>query len=202
MNNSTIKENEIYRGRICRFTHNEVTFEDGSTGYRDVLHLPGAVAVLAKDDEGNIFFVEQFRHAVMESLLELPAGMLEKGEDPVEAALRELEEETGYKAHKIEFLCSFFTSPGVVNEKIYLYTASQLERTFQHLDEDEFLDFESQKVARETELVTMLVFDEVGAIVGVDEKVYGPFRPQDIVTLPLINAKIFFKNRKGRKVKI
>ena len=76
MNNSTIKENEIYRGRICRFTHNEVTFEDGSTGYRDVLHLPGAVAVLAKDDEGNIFFVEQFRHAVMESLLELPAGML------------------------------------------------------------------------------------------------------------------------------
>ena len=139
MNNSTIKENEIYRGRICRFTHNEVTFEDGSTGYRDVLHLPGAVAVLAKDDEGNIFFVEQFRHAVMESLLELPAGMLEKGEDPVEAALRELEEETGYKAHKIEFLCSFFTSPGVVNEKIYLYTASQLERTSQHLDEDEFL---------------------------------------------------------------
>ena len=57
-------------------------------------------------------------------------------------------------------------------------------------------------MARETELVTMLVFDEVGAIVGVDEKVYGPFRPQDIVTLPLINAKIFFKNRKGRKVKI
>lgn len=69
-------------------------------------------------------------------------------------------------------------------------------------DADEFIDFESQKVARETELVTMLVFDEVGAIVGVDEKVYGPFRPQDIVTLPLINAKIFFKNRKGRKVKI
>lgn len=51
-------------------------------------------------------------------------------------------------------------------------------------------------------LVTMLVFDEVGAIVGVDEKVYGPFRPQDIVTLPLINAKVFFKNRKGRQVKI
>lgn len=69
-------------------------------------------------------------------------------------------------------------------------------------DVDEFIDFESQKVAHETELVTMLVFDEVGAIVGVDEKVYGPFRPQDIVTLPLINAKIFFKNRKGRKVKI
>lgn len=67
---------------------------------------------------------------------------------------------------------------------------------------DEFYDFESQKLAKDTELVTMLVFDEVGAIVGVDEKVYGPFRPQDIVTLPLVNAKIFFKNRKGRQVKI
>lgn len=69
-------------------------------------------------------------------------------------------------------------------------------------NQDEFYDFESKKVAKDTELVTMLVFDEVGAIVGVDEKVYGPFRPQDIVTLPLVNAKIFFKNRKGRQVKI
>lgn len=69
-------------------------------------------------------------------------------------------------------------------------------------DNAEFYDFESKKVAKDTELVTMLVFDDVGAIVGVDEKVYGPFRPQDIVTLPLINARIFFKNRKGRQVKI
>ena len=68
--------------------------------------------------------------------------------------------------------------------------------------QDEFYDFESKKVAKDAELVTMLVFDDVGAIVGVDEKTYGPFRPQDIVTLPLVNAKIFFKNRKGRQVKI
>ena len=61
-------------------------------------------------------------------------------------------------------------------------------------NQEEFYDFESKKIARDTELVTMLVFDEIGQIVGVDEKVYGPFRPQDIVTLPLINAKIFFKN--------
>ena len=68
--------------------------------------------------------------------------------------------------------------------------------------QDEFFDFESKKVAKDTELVTILVFDEVGPIVGVDEKDYGPFRPQDLVTLPLINAKVFFKNRKGRQVKI
>lgn len=67
---------------------------------------------------------------------------------------------------------------------------------------DEFYDLESQKIAKDMELVTMLVFDDVDSIVGVDEKVYGPFRPQDLVTLPMINAKIFFKNRKGRQVKI
>ena len=69
-------------------------------------------------------------------------------------------------------------------------------------EQDEFYDLESKKLARDTELVTMLVFDEIGPIVGVDEKIYGPFRPQDLVTLPLINAKVFFKNRKGRQVKI
>ena len=67
---------------------------------------------------------------------------------------------------------------------------------------EEFYDLESQKLAKDMELVTMLVFDDVDSIVGVDEKVYGPFRPQDLVTLPMINAKIFFKNRKGRLVKI
>ena len=69
-------------------------------------------------------------------------------------------------------------------------------------DSNEFYDLESKKIAKDTELVTMLVFDDIAPIVGVDEKIYGPFRPQDLVTLPLVNAKIFFKNRKGRQVKI
>ena len=69
-------------------------------------------------------------------------------------------------------------------------------------ENEEFYDLESKKIAKDTELVTMLVFDEVDQIIGVDEKIYGPFRPQDLVTLPLVNAKVFFKNRKGRQVKI
>ena len=67
-------------------------------------------------------------------------------------------------------------------------------------EKEEFFDLESKKIAKDTELVTMLVFDDVDAIVGVDEKIYGPFRSQDLVTLPMINAKVFFKNRKGRQV--
>ena len=80
---------------------------------------------------------------------------------------------------------------------------ADLEDNPNAMDEaDEFYDLESQKIAKDSELVTMLVFEDVGQIVGIDEKVYGPFRPQDLVTLPMINAKIFFKNRKGRQVKI
>lgn len=94
-------------------------------------------------------------------------------------------------------------SPEKVEPKVEAKPIQDIEDNPNALDDqEEFYDFESKKVAKDAELVTMLVFDEVGAIVGVDEKVYGPFRPQDIVTLPLINAKIFFKNRKGRQVKI
>ena len=80
---------------------------------------------------------------------------------------------------------------------------TDIEENPNAIDEtEEFYDFESKRIAKETELVTMLVFDDVGPIIGVDERIYGPFRPQDLVTLPLINAKVFFKNRKGRQVKI
>ena len=156
--NKNIKENVIYEGRICRFTHNEVEFEDGSTGYRDVLHLAGAVAILAFDDNDNTFLVDQYRHAVSDQLLELPAGMLENNEDPVEAALRELEEETGYTAHEIEPLCSFYTSPGVVHEKIYIYVARNLEHTAQHLDADEFLKVKRVHIS---ELERMILNNEI-----------------------------------------
>ena len=118
----------------------EVTFENGKKGYRDVLHLSGAVVILAIDNEGRILFVSQYRHAVETQLLEIPAGMLEKDEDPVIAALRELQEETGYRAEKIEKLVDFFTSPGVVKEKIHIYMASDLTFVGQDLDADEFIN--------------------------------------------------------------
>ena len=93
--------------------------------------------------------------------------------------------------------------PEVVEKPKKSIPKANIEDNPNAIDEvDEFYDLESQKIAKDSELVTMLVFDDVGPIVGVDEKVYGPFRSQDLVTLPMINAKIFFKNRKGRQVKI
>ncbi|MBQ6655412.1 MAG: NUDIX hydrolase [Erysipelotrichaceae bacterium] len=137
--NEILKEEVIYEGRVCRLTHDTVTFDDGTVGYRDVLHLNGAVGILAFKDEDHIMLVQQYRHAIETDILELPAGMLEKGEDPLKAAERELEEETGYKAGKMTLLASFFTSPGVVRETIHLYLATDLTFVGQHLDDDEYL---------------------------------------------------------------
>ena len=107
----------------------------------------------------------------------------EKKEEPIIKAPTPKKEEVGLKAPKKD------TVPPVKS-------LDDVNR------DDEFYDFESKKIEKDSEIVTMLVFDEIGAIMGVDEKVYGPFKPQDIVQLPLINAKVFFKNRKGRQVKI
>ncbi|MDO5859371.1 hypothetical protein [Methanobrevibacter sp.] len=99
------------------------------------------------------------------------------------------------KSQNEELKKEVFTKPKVQSENI--------EENPNAFDEnEEFYDLESKRIAKDSELVTMLVFDEIGPIVGVDEKIYGPFRPQDLVTLPLVNAKVFFKNRKGRRVKI
>lgn len=151
--NDILKEELIYQGRICKFTHDTVTFENGTTGHRDVLHLPGAVAVIAQNAEGKILFVSQYRHAVEAQLVEIPAGMLEKDEDPKEAGLRELQEETGYKAAKIEKLVEFYTSPGVVKEKIYIYMASDLTFVGQHLDADEYINVKTYTPAEVEEMI-------------------------------------------------
>ncbi|MBR0385416.1 MAG: NUDIX hydrolase [Erysipelotrichaceae bacterium] len=175
--NRLIKEHEIYKGRICRFTHNEVEFADGSTGWRDILHLPGAVAVLAVDENNRILFVEQFRHAVNDSVLELPAGMLEKGEDPEEAALRELQEETGYHADRIQLLAEFYTSPGVVNEKIYLYGAGDLTYVHQDLDDDEFLEVKRLTFAEVEDMIEKKQLKDGKSILGFE--LYRHFMKKD-----------------------
>ena len=141
--NKILKEETLYTGRVCRFTHNEVEFEDGTTGYRDILHLPGAVGILAIDNNNKFLFVKQHRHAISDTILEIPAGMIELSEDKGVTALRELQEETGYHANHLEYLCEFYTSPGVVNEKIYLYFAKDLEYVHQDLDEDEYLSVQT-----------------------------------------------------------
>ncbi len=106
------------------------------TGKRD------AVGVIAVFEDDSVLLVKQYRPAVRMVTLEIPAGLLELGECPMEAALRELEEETGYRAQKIEKIYEYYTSPGISEGKFYLYYAENLIKTEQHLDEDEFVEVE------------------------------------------------------------
>src|SRR5690606_35813809 len=113
---------------------------NGKTSSREIIKHPGAVAVIAITEEEKILLVEQYRKALERTLIEIPAGKLEKGEDPRESAKRELMEETGYTCENLEHITSFYTSPGFANELVHIYQATGLkqERELQ-LDEDEFV---------------------------------------------------------------
>ncbi|MBB6677676.1 NUDIX hydrolase [Cohnella lubricantis] len=142
MNEPTLETKQIFQGRVISVQVDTVRLPNGGTSTREIVRHPGAVAVLALL-EGRLLVVEQYRKPLERMQVEIPAGKLEPGEDPQEAALRELEEETGYKARSIRHLRSFSTSPGFAEEVIHLYAADDLEPTEVHLDEDEFLTCEA-----------------------------------------------------------
>ena len=111
------------RFRIERVTH---VSADGTLHAKDIVRHPGAVTIVPLLDDGRICFVENYRAAVQERLVELPAGTLEPPEEPVKTALRELAEETGYRAAHIEHLTTLCMSPGILDEKMYVYVATGL----------------------------------------------------------------------------
>lgn len=141
-NEPTIETKQIFKGRIISVQVDTVRLPNGGTSTREIVRHPGAVAVLALLGD-RMLVVEQFRKPLERMQVEIPAGKLEPGEDPMEAALRELEEETGYKARSIRHLRTFSTSPGFAEEVIHLYVADDLEASAVHLDEDEFLTCEA-----------------------------------------------------------
>ncbi|WP_425313157.1 NUDIX hydrolase [Paenibacillus mangrovi] len=135
----TVSTKPIFDGKVISLQIDTVRLPDGSTASREIIKHPGAVAVLAVHD-GKIIMVDQFRQAMGRCELEIPAGKLEKGEDPLEAAKRELQEETGYVCKDLRLLHSFYTSPGFADEIIHLYVAEELESGDAAPDEDEFLE--------------------------------------------------------------
>lgn len=139
----TIKSESIWKGKIFEVKKDEVRLPDNSTAQRDTVHLSHrSVAIFAKDDCGFVYFVRQFRYPYKEVLLELPAGKANEGETPTACALRELKEETGQSANKIEVLTEMYPSPGFCDEVLYLCLATELTAGEQCLDEDEFLNVE------------------------------------------------------------
>lgn len=135
----TLSSECVYDGRIIKVCRDEIELSTGRKSFREVVHHSGGVVILAFKDENTLLFVKQFRYPLKQTLLELPAGKLEKGENPDLAAKRELEEETGYRAENWQPLGYIFTSAGYSTEKLYLYKASKLEFIGEHPDEGEIL---------------------------------------------------------------
>ncbi|WP_408006611.1 NUDIX domain-containing protein [Pseudalkalibacillus sp. A8] len=136
----TIDSKVIYNGRIIDLHLEEVELPDGRTSQREVVKHPGAVAILAITSENKIVLVRQYRKPLNREIIEIPAGKLEKGEDPEVCALRELEEETGYRSKELTYLQSFYTSPGFADELIHIFFTDQLEQGEVQLDQDEFVE--------------------------------------------------------------
>jgi ADP-ribose pyrophosphatase len=138
----TLSTEQIYKGRIINLQVDQVTLPNGETSYREIVKHPGAVAIMAITTENKLVLVRQFRKALEKTIYEIPAGKLELGENPATCALRELEEETGYLAEKLEKLGGFYTSPGFADEYIHLFRAHQLKTGKISLDQDEFVEQE------------------------------------------------------------
>jgi len=138
----TIASERIYEGKVINLKVDEVSLPNGKTSKRELVEHPGAVAIVALTPENKIIMVEQYRKALERSIIEIPAGKLEKGEAPEYTAMRELEEETGYTADKLELIQSFSTSPGFADEVIHLFYADGLRKATNGavLDEDEFVE--------------------------------------------------------------
>ncbi len=140
----TISSKKVYKGRIFDITNDEIILSDGKQVYkrhREIIHHPGGVVIFAQKDNGNVLLVKQYRYAVKSVQIELPAGRLENGEDPLFAAQRELREETGYIAKNWESLGYIFTTFGICDEKLYLFKANGLIFDKPDPDEGEVLDY-------------------------------------------------------------
>jgi len=147
-----------YHGIIVDVRTDTVRLPDGREASREVVTHPGGVAILPLTDDGKAILVRQFRYCVDEALLEVPAGKLEPGEDPFPAAVRELEEEVGVTAERMEYLGGLYVSPGFCTEMIHLFLATGLKQGMQHPDEDEFLNVETYRFE---ELLDMVMRGEI-----------------------------------------
>ena len=168
-----IKREKIYKGKAVDFYKDEVSLPNGRTAVREYLGHPGAAAVLPFLDRRNMILVKQYRYPIGKYTYEIPAGKLDKNESPVQCVQRELEEETGYKARRIEKMLDFYPSTAFSNEILYIFAAFGLEKGNCRPDEDEFVstvifDFKkavnmmkSGEIMDSKTVIALLYFDNI-----------------------------------------
>lgn len=164
MYEKTLDSEILYSGRILNLRLSTVEVEGGHISKREIVEHKGAVAVVAVTDERELLMVRQFRIAIDREMLEIPAGLIEPGEDPESTALRELKEETGYTAENIRKLHTYYTSPGFTDELVHVYLATGLTPGEMDLDEGEVLEVEKYSLDEVEELLTSI--DDSKTVIG------------------------------------
>ena len=170
MNNIEEKTNSsevVFQGKLLDVRRDIVILPNGENGIREWIKHPGAVCCIPILPNGKIALIRQYRYSVRKMMIELPAGKLDKKEPPEECAIRELEEEIGYKANKLTFLTNIHPAIGFANEKMWLYLAEDLEKTNQKLDSDEFLELIPTKLEDAIKMVWNGAITDVKTIIGI-----------------------------------
>ena len=163
---ATISTTVVYKGDFLDVRRDEVLLPNGETGAREWVNHPGAVVIIPILPNGKIALIQQFRYAAGSEFIELPAGKLDAGEDPEKCALRELEEEIGYRANKIEFLANIHPAIGFTNEIMGVFLAENLEKTQHNRDKDEFLKLVPTTLTEALNLVWKNKITDVKSIIG------------------------------------
>jgi ADP-ribose diphosphatase len=160
-----LSSHRVFDGRVFKVTVDTVV-EGELTYQRDVVHHPGSAVIVPVQDDGTVVLVRQYRHPAVRYLLEVPAGTLADGERPEAGAARELEEELGLVADRLEKLSEFFVSPGFLEEKMWVYLATGLTEGKPQPDEDEVLDVVRMPIGDALEMITSGEIQDAKTIIG------------------------------------
>ncbi|HJT28661.1 MAG TPA: NUDIX hydrolase [Pyrinomonadaceae bacterium] len=160
-----LNSQKVFDGRVFKVTVDTVV-EGELTYQRDVVHHPGSAVIVPVHDDGTVVLVRQYRHPAVRFLLELPAGTLDDGERPEAGAARELEEELGLIAERLDKLSEFFVSPGFLEEKMWVYLATGLTEGTPQPDEDEVLDVVRLPIGDALEMITSGEIQDAKTIIG------------------------------------
>ena len=172
MNDSPrIGSRRVYTGRVLNLDVDTVRFPNGTVGELEMIRHPGASAVVPflsdpSGDDPQVLLIRQYRYAAEGFVYEIPAGRLDPGEEPVVCARRELREETGCDAERVEHLVTIYTTPGFTDEKIHLFMAVGLSRGEVAREADEFIELETMPLSRALELIERGVIQDAKTIVG------------------------------------
>ena len=153
MSYEVLESNLMYKGKVLEVYSDKLVMPNGNIATRETVVRGSAAAIVPVDKDGNIIFVRQYRHAIKGMALEIPAGMLEEGEDPAVSAKRELEEETGWIANDLTFVTKLVMSIGVCTETLYIYIAKDLTEGVMNPDPDEFIEIETYSLEDSLKMV-------------------------------------------------